>query len=175
MTDDSNQLAHQAFAYIETVARPFVANGGRLWTKTEGIAGEAPASKLRKMLVPLDNTIAVTLTSDAARQPEARVIREHCLPAKRIAIETIDPLQGDPRCHSNCVLVGRAECPDDVLRIYRELAVIAYVTPEEDNHLSTAHKSSRWDAWEGDWKKRYAKANVEVFPIRKPQLWNVAP
>ncbi|WP_170451251.1 hypothetical protein [Ruegeria arenilitoris] len=162
---DHDQLAVQAYQYITDVARPFVARGGRLWTKTPGFEGIAPATTLRDMLAPLDADVPVTLTTEAAALAGVRIDVEHVLPVKRIAIEMIDPLQGDPRCGSNRVLIGRAESPADVLRIYLALAVKCYVTNDEHKRLNRAHRSSKWDAWNGDWRERYKRAGVVVMPV----------
>lgn len=162
----TTRIAQEAWLYIETVARPFVLAGGRLWTKTLGFSGTNPASRLRRMLQPLDQLTPATFTTVAAMEPGAVLEREHVMPLKRIAIEMIDPMQGDPRCRSDRVLIGRAESPEDVLRIYRELAVISVVTKAEHAKLNSAHPSSKWDAWEGDWRQRYARAGIEVIPIQ---------
>jgi len=163
--EKAREIAEKAWRYIEDVARPYVQSGGRLWTTTPGFHGVRPTSELRKMLRRYDATFPSSYTTAAAMVPGAKLEREHALPVKRIIIEMIDPLQGDPRCNSNRVLVGAAQGPEDVLRIYRELAVIVKVTKDEHDRLAEAHNSARYDALDGDWKKRYAAAKIEVFPI----------
>ena len=183
MTAAELRIAHVAFEYIETVARPYIRAGGRLWTKTPGLTGEQPATHLRKLLKPLDDTVPIRFTTTAAMTPGAITDREHALPVKRIAIEMIDPMQGDPRCGSNRVLIGRAESPEDVISIYRALAVVVLVTKAEHARLGKAHRSSAWDALGGDWRRRYAAAGIVVAPFQavltpsaaKPDIRSMAP
>jgi hypothetical protein len=164
-SDADARIAERAWRFIEDEARPYVRRGGRLWTKTRGFHGVNPATTLRDILKPLDNRIPATFTTLAAAKPGALVDREHAMPVKRIAIEMIDPMQGDPRCHSDRILVGAAEGPEDILRVYHALAVVVMVSRAEHARLAKAHASSRWDAWEGDWRKRYEMAGLEVLPI----------
>ncbi len=124
-------VAKRAWAYITQSARPYVARGGRLYTKTPGFYGEAPATALRAILKPLDDLVVASFTTEMATRPGAVTHREHAMPVKRIAIEMIDPFQGDPRCKSNRILVGRAESAEDVLAIFDKLVVIAIVTDDE--------------------------------------------
>jgi hypothetical protein len=163
--EKAKEVAEEAWQYIEEVARPFVRAGGKLATKTPSFYGVQPTTELREILKPYDQTFAPVYATKAAMLPDATLRREHALPVKRIIIELIDPMQGDIRCNSNRVLVGAAEGPDDVPRIYRELIVITKVTVEEHTRLDRAHKSARYDAMDGDWCKRYALAGVEVFPL----------
>jgi hypothetical protein len=163
--EKARAIAEKAWRYIEDVARPFVRAGGRLATKTPGFHGVHPTTKLRKMLRRYDATFPPTYTTRAAMMPGAELEREHALPVKRIIIEMIDPQQGDHRCNSNRTLIGAAQSPEDVLRIYRELIVIVVVTKEEHDRLGKAHRSARYDAIDGDWRKRYAAAGIEVFPL----------
>lgn len=159
-----SQLAADVLDFIESEVRPFLASGGRLWSK--GSAGYP--SRLRKMLRPLDDAHAVTFaTTEAMRLPRRQRVVEHVVPMKRIIIEIVDPSQADPRSNSGCqpIAGGPARSPEHLLAIFDRLLQKCWVTPEEHARLNSAGASAQWDAPDGAGWARYHRAGVVAHPI----------
>src|SRR5690606_4380001 len=123
-------IASQTFAFIETEIRPFLASGGRMWSK--GSLGFP--RRVRKMLERLDSTQPVTFaTLDAMRLELSERVIEHVVPMKRIVIEIVDPSQADPRSNSRTdpIAGGPATSPEHLISIFDRLLEKCWVTEEE--------------------------------------------
>lgn len=158
------RIATAAFDVIEREVRPFLAAGGRLWSK----GSQGYPARLRQILAGLDSDHQVTYaTRDAMLLPQSRRIVEHVMPMKRIIIEIVDPRQADPRSNARFepVAGGPATTPEEVLEIFDRLLVKCWVTAEEHDRLNRAGRSHQWDAPDGDGWARYWKAGVEGRPL----------
>lgn len=168
--DDERRLdvASAAFALIEEEVRPFLAAGGRLWSK--GSMGYP--SQLRRMLDVLDDAHGVTFaTSDAMQLERSRRVVEHVLPMKRIVIEIVDPRQADPRSNIGTAPIagGPATSPEHLIAIFDQLLQKCWVTPEEHERLNRAGRSLQWDAPDGDGWARYRIAQVVAQRLADPE------
>lgn len=163
MTRSDNErrlvIARTAYEFIESEVRPFLANGGRLWSK----GSRGYPSRLRQMLNRLDAAHDVTFATEGSmRLPSRQREIEHVTPMKRIIIEIIDPLQADPRSNSSFAPIagGPATSPEHLLAIFDKLLVKCWVTAEEHERLNRAGESLQWDAPDGDGWARYRLAGV---------------
>jgi len=163
-SDRRLRIAAEAFDLIERELRPFLASGGRLWSK----GSQGYPARLRKMLAPLDTAHQVTFGTPAAMELDERQrVVEHVVPMKRIIIEIVDPAQADPRANSRFAPLagGPASTPEQLLAIFDTLLVKCWVTPEEHDLLNRAGQSLQWDAPNGDGWARYRLAGVDARPI----------
>jgi hypothetical protein len=158
------RIAVGVFDFIEREVRPFLAAGGRLWSK----GSRGYPSQLRQMLLQLDKTHAVTFATHDAMllDPNQREV-EHVIPIKRIVIEIVDPSQADPRCNSRFdpIAGGPAASPDDLLSVFDRLLVKCWVTADEHDRLNRAGRSLQWDAPDGDGWLRYKLAAVTPYRL----------
>ncbi|MGK0721935.1 hypothetical protein [Leucobacter sp. W1478] len=158
------QIAEEAFDLIENEIRPFLADGGRLWTK----GSKGYPSQVRRLLRGLDVTHNVThATLDALELEESQRIVEHVIPMKRIIIEIIDPTQADPRSNSTNgpIAGGPAQSPAHLLSIFEALLQKCWVTASEHDRLNRAGRSHQWDAPGGNGWDRYRQAGVVAHRI----------
>lgn len=120
------RIARQVYAVIDEEARPFLAAGGRLWSK----GSRGYPSRLRRMLQPLETDVISFATREAMLLDPAEREVEHVLPVKRVVVEIVDPRQADPR--SNRVAEpfagGPATSPEHLLAIVDRLLVKCWVT-----------------------------------------------
>lgn len=162
--DPRLRIASTAYEFIKGEVRPFLADGGRLWSK----GSRGYPTRLRQMLNRLDAAHDVTFaTEDSMRLPPGQREIEHVTPMKRIIIEIIDPLQADPRSNSSFAAIagGPATSAEHLLSIFDELLVKCWVTPEEHERLNRAGESLQWDAPDGDGWARYRLAGVVASPL----------
>lgn len=153
------RVAVQAFDLIQSEARPFLAAGGRLWSKG---SGRYP-SRLRQILRGLDKDHEVTYaTQDAMQLPRNQRVVEHVIPIKRIIIEIVDPRQADPRSntHQEPIAGGPATSPEHLISIFDRLLQKCWVTQDEHDRLNRAGRSLQWDAPDGDGWARYRLSGV---------------
>lgn len=162
--DQPRQLiAAKAYQFIVDEVRPFLAAGGRLWTK----GSQGYPRRLRQMLQGLDQAHPVTfVTHDATLIDERQRVVEHVIPMKRIVIEIVDPGQADPRSNSTLAPIGGgpATSPEELIAIFDRLLVKCWVTSDEHDRLNRAGRSFQWDAPDGDGWARYRQAGVAVIP-----------
>lgn len=152
-------IAKEAYAFIEGEVRPFLAAGGRLWSK----GSRGYPRRLRQMLQGLDRAHTVTFaTHDAMLIDRNERKIEHVVPMKRIVVEIVDPGQADPRSNSvaDPIAGGPAHSPEDLISIFDRLLVKCWVTGAEHDRLNRAGRSSQWDAPDGDGWSRYKQAGV---------------
>ncbi|MXU65912.1 hypothetical protein [Oceanomicrobium pacificus] len=144
--------------------RAIVASGGRLFSKG---SNRVPTRLRQAFIARIDREIAVTLTSQAARQADtADVVVEHVIPIKRIVIEVIAPEAHDPRTGGRAMTrLGPARDLAHAERIAREMLTKAYVTRAEHDRLNIASQSFQWDAPAGDGMARYRVAGIELTAI----------
>lgn len=158
------QVAAQAFDLVETEIRPFLAAGGRLWTK----GSRGYPTQLRRLLerLEVDCPVAYT-TEDAMLLPERMRVVEHVLPMKRIVVEIVDPRQVDPRSNQDArsLAGGPAMSPEHLIAVFDRLLVKCWVTKHEHDRLNRAGRSAQWDAPNGDGWLRYELAGVAVRPV----------
>ncbi len=158
------RIATEAYEFIEGEVRPFLAAGGRLWSK--GSLGY-PA-RLRQMLQGLDSAHPVTFaTHDAMRLDPGQRVVEHVVPVKRIVIELVDPGQADPRSNTAAepLAGGPAISPEHLIVIFDQLLLKCWVTAEEHERLNRIGPSFQWDAPNGDGWARYRMAGVKAQPL----------
>ena len=158
------KVALEAFEIIEQEIRPFLAEGGQLWTK----GSRGYPTRMRKLLEKLDVDSPVSYaTEDALLLPVKERIVEHVLPMKRIVIEIIDPGQADPRSNSSKLPIsaGPATSPKQLIEIFDTLLEKCWVTKEQHDRLNGAAKSMQWDAPNGNGWVRYELANVIAYPL----------
>jgi hypothetical protein len=158
------RIATGAFEFIECEVRPFLVEGGRLWSK----GSRGYPRQLRQMLLGLDNSHVVTFaTPDATRLDELQRRVEHVIPMKRIVIEIVDPGQADPRSNTSFdpIAGGPAISPEHLISIFDQLLVKCWVTPDEHDRLNRAGRSLQWDAPNGDGWARYRLAGVTAHSI----------
>lgn len=157
-------VATQAFKLVEHEIRPFLENGGRLWTQ----GSQGYPSRLRKLLEKLDVDCPVTHATVAAMLlPERERIIEHVLPMKRLGIEIIDPRQADPRVNSSFAPIadGPATSPQHLITIFDQLLEKCWVTKDEHDLLNRAGSSMQWDAPNGNGWLRYEQAGVVTHEL----------
>lgn len=157
-------IANEAYAFIEGEVRPFLAAGGRLWSK--GSLGYP--RRLRQMLQGLDRAHTVTFATHDAMLIERNERKiEHVVPMKRIVVEIVDPGQADPRSNSvvDPIAGGPAHSPEDLISIFDRLLVKCWVTGAEHDRLNRASRSSQWDAPDGDGWSRYEQAGVVAYRL----------
>lgn len=164
--DDERRLrvATAAFDLIQSAVRPYLASGGRLWSK----GSQGYPSRLREILRGLDNTHGVTFaTRDAMQLPEDQRVVEHVTPFKRIIIELVDPSQADPRSNADTAPIagGPAISPEHLIMIFDQLLQKCWVTREEHDRLNRAGASLQWDAPDGDGWARYRRAEVTAHRL----------
>ncbi|MGZ0712319.1 hypothetical protein ACWPKO_28680 (plasmid) [Coraliomargarita sp. W4R53] len=153
------RIATETFDLIQAEVRPFLATGGRLWSK--GSSGYP--SRLRQMLNGLDSAHVVTFgTRDAMQLAQRQRVVEHVIPMKRIVIEIVDPSQADPRSNTRNAPIadGPATSPEHLITIFDRLLEKCWVTAEEHDRLNRAGRSFQWDAPDGDGWSRYRAAEV---------------
>lgn len=158
------RVAVEAYRFIEDEVRPFLAAGGRLWSK----GSNGYPSQLRRMLSGLDGAHSVTFaTPDAMKHDRVERVVEHVVPMKRIVIEIVDPSEADPRSNSSSRAIsdGPATSPEHLIRIFDELLVKCWVTKDEHNLLNRTGRSFQWDAPGGDGWARYREAGVTAYPL----------
>jgi hypothetical protein len=163
------QIAADAYEFIDSEVRPFLAAGGRLWSK----GSRGYPSRLRRMLEGLEGSHSTTFaTIDAMRLDLSEREVEHVTPVKRIVIEIVDPRQADPR--SNTVLEaiagGPATSPQHLIEIFDKLLVTCWVTANEHILLNRAGRSLQWDAPDGDGWRRYEMAGVVAYPLTSDRI-----
>lgn len=152
-------IANEAFAFIEAEVRPFLAGGGRLWSK----GSRGYPRRLRDILEKLDSAKSVTFATHDAMQLQRNQRRvEHVVPMKRIMIEIVDPREADPRSNSSTepIAGGPATSPEHLLSIFDRLVEKCWVTADEHDRLNRAGRSFQWDAPNGDGWSRYRAAGV---------------
>lgn len=156
-------IATTAYEFIEGEVRPFLAAGGRLWSK--GSLGYP--SRLRQMTRGLESVVVPFATRDAMLLPPAHREIEHVLPMKRVLVEIVDPRQSDPRSNSDPAPIagGPATSPEHLLSIFDLLVVKCWVTTEEHKRLNRVGRSLQWDAPGGDGWERYRLAAVVAYPV----------
>jgi hypothetical protein len=161
--DRRRRIASAAYALIENEVRPFLAAGGRLWSK----GSRGYPTRLRRMLEPLESRTPTFATRDAMLLAPRRRQVEHVLPLKRIIVEIVDPGQADPRANVSPAPIagGPATSPEHLLEIFDRLFSTCWVTPEEHARLNRGSRSSQWDAPEGDGWERYRLAGVTAYPL----------
>lgn len=158
------RVATDAFEFIDGEVRPFLAAGGRLWSK----GSRGYPLRLRQMLHVLDSVHAVTFaTHDAMLLDRRQRKEEHVVPMKRIVIEIVDPGQADPRANSGTdpIAGGPAISPEHLISIFDRLLVKCWVTADEHDRLNRASRSFQWDAPDGDGWARYGQADVVAYPL----------
>lgn len=165
-SDDEGRLriATEVYDFIEGEVRPFLAAGGRLWSK----GSRGYPSRLRQMLRGLDAAPSVMFaTLDAMRLDRSQREVEHVIPVKRIVVELVDPRQADPRSNSvnEPIAGGPATSPEHLILIFDRLHVTCWVTTEEHDRLNRTGPSLQWDAPNGDGWARYTQAGVEAYPL----------
>ena len=166
--DDERRLriATEAFTLIEAEVRPFLATGGRLWSK----GSRGYPSRLRQILQRLDKAHDVTFATDDAMQLErSQRVVEHVVPMKRIVVEIVDPDQADPRSNSGSAPIagGPATSPEHLITIFDRLLEKCWVTKDEHDRLNRAGRSFQWDAPDGDGWSRYGQAGIVPHPLTK--------
>ena len=157
-------IATKAFQLIDEEVRPFIAEGGQIWTK----GSRGYPTRMRKLLEKLDVDIPVShATKEALLLPVGQRIVEHVLPMKRIVIEIIDPNQADPRSNTSNAPIyeGPATSPRHLIEIFDHLLTKCWVTRAEHDRLNTAAKSLQWDAPNGNGWLRYERASVIPYPL----------
>jgi len=163
--DDARlRIAEEAFDFIEREVRPFLAAGGRLWSK----GSRGYPSKIRQMFLGLDKAHGVTFaTRDAMLVDSSQRQIEHVVPVKRIVIEIVDPGQADPRSNSrfDALAGGPAMSPKDLISVFDRLLVKCWVTADEHDRLNRAGRSMQWDAPDGDGWTRYRLAGVTAYRL----------
>lgn len=144
--------------------RSIVASGGRLHSKG---SNRVPARLRQALITRIDRRVAVTLTSEAARNADpADVVVEHVIPIKRIAIEIIAPEAHDPRTGGRAkTTLGPARDLAHAEQIAGKMLIKAYVTRAEHDRLNTASRSFQWDAPAGNGMARYQAAGIELTAI----------
>jgi hypothetical protein len=158
------RIAGVAYNFIESEVRPFLAAGGRLWSK----GSQAYPRQLRQRLHGLDAAHQVKFaTEDAMRLNREERVVEHVVPMKRIAIEIVDQRQADPRSNTRAepIAGGPASSPEHLLRIFDQLLVKCWVTAAEHDRLNRTGPSFQWDAPDGDGWARYRQAGVVAHPL----------
>lgn len=158
------RIATEAYEFIEAEVRPFLAAGGRLWSK----GSRRYPRLLRQMLQGLDAAHTVTFaTHDAMRLDRSQRVVEHVVPMKRIVVEIVDPGQADPRSNSMVepIVGGPAISPEHLIAIFDQLLVKCWVTSDEHDRLNRTGPSFQWDAPGGDGWARYRQAGVEAYPL----------
>ena len=158
------RIATEVFDFIEREVRPFLAAGGRLWSK----GSRGYPSQLRQMLLRLDKAHVVTFaTHDAMLLDSNQRQIEHVVPIKRIVIEIVDPGQADPRSNSRFDVIagGPAMSPEDLISVFDRLLVKCWVTADEHDRLNRAGRSLQWDAPDGDGWSRYRLAAVTAYQL----------
>jgi len=158
------RIAREAFDFIEREVRPFLAAGGRLWSK----GSRGYPSQLRQKLLRLDKAHVVTFaTHDAMLLDSSQRQIEHVVPMKRIVIEIVDPGQADPRSNSrfDAVAGGPATSPEDLIAVFDRLLVKCWVTADERYRLNRAGRSLQWDAPDGYGWSRYTLAAVTAYRL----------
>lgn len=158
------KVALEAFEMIEQEIRPFLAEGGQLWTK----GSRGYPTRMRKLLEKLDFDCPIGYaTEDALLLPVKERIVEHVLPMKRIVIEIIDPSQADPRSNTSKLPIseGPATSPKHLIEIFDFLLEKCWVTKEQHDRLNVAAKSMQWDAPDGNGWARYELANVIAYSL----------
>lgn len=128
------RIAKDAFEFIEGEVRPFLAAGGRLWSK----GSRGYPRRLRQMLQALDHAHAMTFaTHDAMLLDRSQRIVEHVVPMKRIVVEIVDPGQADPRSNSGAdpIAGGPATSPEDLISVFDRLADVAAYRLTADGNL----------------------------------------
>lgn len=158
------RIATEAFDLIEGEVRPFLAAGGRLWSK----GSRGYPARLRLLLERLDVQREVAYgTRDAMGLPCRQRVVEHVIPMKRIVIEIVDPRQADPRSNigSAPIAGGPATSPEHLILIFDQLLEKCWVTSEEHDRLNRAGRSYQWDAPNGDGWSRYKEAGVDACPL----------
>jgi hypothetical protein len=155
--------ATTAYEFIEGEVRPFLAAGGRLWSK----GSRGYPSRLRQMTRGLESVSVPFATREAMLLPPAHREIEHVLPMKRVLIEIVDPRQSDPRSNSDPAPIagGPATSPEHLLSIFDLLLVKCWVTAEEHKRLNRVGRSLQWDAPGGDGWERYRLAGVVAYPL----------
>lgn len=163
--DQPRQLiAAKAYQFIVDEVRPFLAAGGRLWSK----GSRGYPRRLRQMLQGLDRAHPVTFaTHDATLIDQSQRVVEHVIPMKRIVIEIVDPGQADPRSNSTLAPIGGgpATTQEELIAIFDRLLVKCWVTSEQHDRLNRAGRSFQWDAPNGDGWARYRVAGVTARPV----------
>lgn len=157
-------IAKEAYEFIEGEVRPFLAAGGRLWSK----GSQGYPRRLRQMLQGLDRAHTVTFaTHEAMLLDRSQRKVEHVVPMKRIVVEIVDPGQADPRSNSvvDPIAGGPATSPEDLLSIFDRLLVKCWVTGDEHDRLNRAGRSFQWDAPDGDGWSRYRQAGVIAYRL----------
>jgi hypothetical protein len=158
------RIARDAYAFIEGEVRPFLAAGGRLWSK----GSRGYPSRLRQRLQGLDAVHPVLFaTQDAMRLDRSQRIVEHVVPMKRIVIEIVDPLQADPRSNrvADPIAGGPAISPEHLILIFDQLLEKCWVTADEHDRLNRTGPSFQWDAPDGDGWSRYRQAGVAAHRL----------
>ncbi len=158
------RIAGDAYDFIESEVRPFLATGGRLWSK----GSRGYPRRLRQKLHGLDAAHPVTFaTQDAMRLERRQRVVEHVVPIKRIAIEIVDPRQADPRSNTMAepIAGGPASSPEHLVMVFDQLLVKCWVTADEHDRLNRTGPSSQWDAPDGDGWARYRQAGVVAHPL----------
>lgn len=157
------RVAVGAYEFIDAEVRPFLAAGGRLWSK----GSRGYPTRLRQMLAPLEPTTPTHATRDAMLLERRRREVEHVLPMKRLVVEIVDPRQADPRANTTFgpLADGPASSPEHLLAIFDRLIATCWVTPEEHARLNRVGRSSQWDAPDGDGWERYRRAGVIAYPL----------
>jgi len=158
------RIAEEAFEFIEREVRPFLADGGRLWSK----GSRGYPRRLRQMLQGLDNAHVVMFATRAAMLVDRRQrIVEHVVPMKRIVVEIVDPAQADPRSNSGSdpIAGGPATSPEHLISVFDRLLVKCWVTADEHDRLNRAGRSLQWDAPDGDGWSRYKLADVTAYRL----------
>lgn len=159
------RVAMVAYQFIEGEVRPFLAAGGRLWSK----GSRGYPSRLRQMLQGLNDAHAVEFaTHDAMQLDRSLRIVEHVTPMKRIVVEIVDPAQADPRSNSvaDPIAGGPATSPEHLISIFDRLLVKCWVTADEHDRLNRTGPSFQWDAPDGDGWARYSQAGVAAYRLR---------
>lgn len=158
------RVAIEAFGLIQSEVRPFLASGGRLWSKGSG----GYPSRLRQVLRGLDRGHEVTYaTQDAMQLQRNHRVVEHVIPIKRIIIEIVDPSQADPRSntHKAPIAGGPATSPEHLISIFDRLLQKCWVTQDEHDRLNRAGRSLQWDAPDGDGWARYRRSGVAAHRL----------
>jgi hypothetical protein len=158
------RIAEDAYDLIAGEVRPFLAAGGRLWSK----GSRGYPTRLRQMLKGLDAAHAVVFaTGDAMQLDLGQRIVEHVTPMKRIVIEIVDPREADPRSNSvaDPIAGGPAISPEHLISIFDRLLVKCWVTADEHDRLNRTGRSFQWDAPDGDGWSRYRQAGVTAHQL----------
>ena len=158
------RIARDAYEFIEGEVRPFLAAGGRLWSK----GSRGYPRRLRQRLQGLDAAHPVLFaTQDAMRLDRSQRIVEHVVPMKRIVIEIVDPHQADPRSNrvADPIAGGPAISPEHLILIFDQLLEKCWVTADEHDRLNRTGPSFQWDAPDGDGWSRYRQAGVAAYRL----------